>query len=315
MGRTVERIVVALGGNALLRRGAEDTPEEMRRSARLAAERIADIAETGWEVVVTHGNGPQVGRILLQQEAAAEWATPMPLDVCGAQSQGQIGYMLQVATGDVFFERGDERPVVTVLTLTRVRPDDPAFEDPTKPVGSYYQEEEAKRLAAERGWHVRPAPDGGWRRVVPSPDPYSIVEAPVIRALVAEGAVVIASGGGGVPVVEEGPRLVGVEGVVDKDLAAAILARDVGAQTMMILTDVDAAYRNYSTPEQERLARLSADEAREMLDRGEFGSGSMGPKVLGAIRFVESGGTRSVIGSLDRALDALAGEVGTTIVA
>jgi carbamate kinase len=311
----VERIVVALGGNALLRRGAEDTPEEMRRSARLAAERIADIAEAGWEVVVTHGNGPQVGRILLQQEAAAEWATPMPLDVCGAQSQGQIGYMLQVATGDVFFERGDERPVVTVLTLTRVRPDDPAFEDPAKPVGSYYQEEEAKRLAAERGWHVRPAPDGGWRRVVPSPDPYSIVEAPVIRALVAEGAVVIASGGGGVPVVEEGPRLVGVEGVVDKDLAAAILARDVGAQTMMILTDVDAAYRNYGSPEQERLARLSTDEAREMLDRGEFGSGSMGPKVLGAIRFVESGGRRSVIGSLDRALDALDGEVGTTIVA
>jgi carbamate kinase len=311
----VERIVVALGGNALLRRGADDTPEEMRRSARLAAERIADIAEAGWEVVVTHGNGPQVGRILLQQEAAAEWATPMPLDVCGAQSQGQIGYMLQVATGDVFFERGDERPVVTVLTLTRVRPDDPAFDDPTKPVGSYYQENEAKRLAAERGWHVRPAPDGGWRRVVPSPDPYSIVEAPVIRTLVAEGAVVIASGGGGVPVVEDGPRLVGVEGVVDKDLAAAILARDVGAQTLMILTDVDAAYRNYGTPEQDRLARLSAGEAREMLDRGEFGSGSMGPKVLGAIRFVESGGRRSVIGSLDRALDALAGEVGTTIVA
>jgi carbamate kinase len=311
----VERIVVALGGNALLRRGADDTPEEMRRSARLAAERIADIAEAGWEVVVTHGNGPQVGRILLQQEAAAEWATPMPLDVCGAQSQGQIGYMLQVATGDVFFERGDERPVVTVLTLTRVRPDDTAFDDPTKPVGSYYQEDEAKRLAAERGWHVRPAPDGGWRRVVPSPDPYSIVEAPVIRTLVAEGAVVIASGGGGVPVVEDGPRLVGVEGVVDKDLAAAILARDVGAQTLMILTDVDAAYRNYGTPEQDRLARLSAGEAREMLDRGEFGSGSMGPKVLGAIRFVESGGRRSVIGSLDRALDALAGEVGTTIVA
>ena len=311
----MERIVVALGGNALLRRGAEDTPEEMRRSARLAAERIADIAEAGWEVVVTHGNGPQVGRILLQQEAAAEWATPMPLDVCGAQSQGQIGYMLQVATGDVFFERGDERPVVTVLTLTRVRRDDPAFDDPTKPVGAYYEEEEAKRLAAERGWHVRPAPDGGWRRVVPSPDPYSIVEAPVIGILVAGGAVVIASGGGGVPVVEDGPRLVGVEGVVDKDLAAAILARDVAAQTLMILTDVDAAYRKYGTPEQERLTRLTAGEAREMLDGGEFGSGSMGPKVLGAIRFVESGGERSVIGSLDRALDALAGEAGTTIVA
>jgi carbamate kinase len=223
----MERVVIALGGNALLRRGEEDTFENMRASARLAAEKIADIAAAGWEVVVTHGNGPQVGRILLQQEAARGWVSPMPLDVCGAESQGQIGYLLQVTIGDVFFERAMERPVATVLTLTRVRPDDPAFTDPTKPIGPFYEEEEARKLSDERRYVMKPDPHGGWRRVVPSPDPYSIVEAPVIRQLVAHGVIVIASGGGGVPVIEEGPRLVGMEGVVDKDLAAAILARDV----------------------------------------------------------------------------------------
>src|ERR671925_1221856 len=154
----MDRVVVALGGNALLRRGEEDTFENMYRSARLAAERIADIAAAGWEVVVTHGNGPQVGRILIQQDAAKEQVAPMPLDVCGAESQGQIGYLLQVAIGDVFYERGMERPVVAIVTLARVRPDDPAFDHPTKPVGPYYEEAEANRLAAERGWQVAPGP-------------------------------------------------------------------------------------------------------------------------------------------------------------
>jgi hypothetical protein len=205
----VNRVVVALGGNALLRRGEEDTFGNMYRSARLAAERVADIAGAGWEVVVTHGNGPQVGRILLQQEAARQFVHPMPLDVCGALSQGQIGYLLQVTIGDVFYERGMERPVTTILTLTRVPADDPAFQDPTKPIGPFYERDQAERLAAERGWVLRPDPHGGFRRVVPSPTPYSIVEAPVIRGLVAEGVIVIASGGGGVPVIEDGPRLVG----------------------------------------------------------------------------------------------------------
>src|ERR671915_2186469 len=172
----MERVVVALGGNALLRRGEEDTFANMYRSARLAAERIVEIAARGWEVVVTHGNGPQVGRILLQNEAARDWVHPMPLDVCGAESQGQIGYLLQVTLGDVFYERGTERPVATVLTFTRVPADDPAFRSPTKPIGPHYEEAEAKRLASERGWTVAATPEGQWRRVVPSPRPYSIVE-------------------------------------------------------------------------------------------------------------------------------------------
>lgn len=309
----MERVVVALGGNALLRRGAEDTIEEMRGSARFAAERIAEIAAAGWEVVVTHGNGPQVGRILLQNEAARGWVHPMPLDVCGAESQGQIGYLLQVAIGDVFYERGMERPVATVLTLTRVRPDDPAFKNPTKPVGPFYEQDEAERLGQERGYTMAPDAHDGWRRVVPSPAPYSIVEAPVIRSLVADGVIVIASGGGGAPVVEDGPRLVGVEGVVDKDLAASILARDVEASVLLVLTDVKSVQRGYGTDHAEPLERLSPAEARAMLEAGEFGAGSMGPKVQAAIDFVEAGGARAVIADLEDALEAVAGRAGTTI--
>jgi carbamate kinase len=310
----MDRVVVALGGNALLQRGDQDTAEAMRRSARRAAEMVAEIAEAGWEVVVTHGNGPQVGRILLQQEAAREVAAPMPLDVCGAESQGQIGYMLQTAIGDVFYERDMDRPVASILTLTRVPRDDPAFQAPTKPIGPYYPEPEARRLMADRGWHMASAPgDAGWRRVVPSPRPYSIVEAPVIRRLVAEGVIVIASGGGGVPVVEEGPRLVGVEAVVDKDLAAAILAKDVEADALLILTDVEGVYDGFGTPEQQLLRRLAPEEARRRLDEGEFGSGSMGPKVEAASQFVEGGGKRAVIAALHDGPRALAGLAGTRI--
>jgi carbamate kinase len=310
----MERVVIALGGNALLRRGQEDSYQNMFASARGAAEKIADIAAAGWEVVVTHGNGPQVGRILLQQEAAVGYVHPMPLDVCGAESQGQIGYLLQVTIGDVFFERGMERPVATVLSLTRVRRDDPAFQDPRKPIGPFYEEEEAKKLAAAQGWVMRPDPHGGWRRVVPSPDPYSIVEASVIRQLVGEGVIVIASGGGGVPVIDDGPRLTPKEGVVDKDLAAAILARDVEASTLLILTDIDRVQRGFGTEHAEPIETISATEARELLDGGEFPAGSMGPKVEAAVRFVEQGGSRAAIGDLESAVAVLRGEAGTSIV-
>jgi carbamate kinase len=309
----VPRVVVALGGNALLRRGDEDSAEVMRKNARLAAERVAAVAEQGWEIVVTHGNGPQVGRILLQNEAASEWVHPMPLDVCGAESQGQIGYLLQVTIGDVFYERGMERPVSTVITFTRVRPDDPAFENPTKPIGPHYEEAQAKRLAEERGWVVAAEQDGKWRRVVPSPRPYSIVEAPVIKQLAESGTIVIAGGGGGVPVIEEGPRLIGVEAVVDKDLAGAILSRDVEAQVFLICTDVEGVYEAYGTPEQRLLDHLSVAEAKRMVGDGTFPAGSMGPKVEAAIEFLEHGGEKAIICSLDEAPDALEGRGGTHI--
>jgi carbamate kinase len=310
----VERVVVALGGNALLRRGADDTFAELQRAARRAAEAVADIAVAGWEVVVTHGNGPQVGRILLQQEAARGSVHPMPLDVCGAESQGQIGYMLQVTIGDVFFERGMERPVATVLTLTRVRPDDPAFANPTKFVGPYYEESEIAELERERGYVMKADPHGGWRRVVPSPKPYSIVETPVVKQLVAGGVIVIAGGGGGVPVVEEGPRLIGREGVVDKDLAASILAHEVEASVLLILTDVKKVQRGYGGFLPEDIDTMSIAEAKALLKKGEFGAGSMGPKVEAAVGFVQAGGERAVIGELDDATAALRGEAGTQVV-
>ncbi|HEY6566600.1 MAG TPA: carbamate kinase [Actinomycetota bacterium] len=307
------RVVIALGGNALLRRGAEDTFEEMYRACREAAELIADIAAMGWEVVVTHGNGPQVGRILLQQEAASDAVHPMPLDVCGAESQGQIGYLLQVTVGDVFFEREMERPVATVLTLARVRPDDPAFSNPSKFVGPFYEEDEARRLESERGYIMKADPHGGWRRVVPSPKPYSIVETPIVRQLVADGVVVIAAGGGGVPVIEDGPRLIGKEGVVDKDLAAAILATEVEASTLLILTDVKKVQRGYGSFMPEDIDRMTVKEATALLKKGEFGAGSMGPKVEAAATFARSGG-RAVIAELADAPAALAGDTGTQVV-
>jgi carbamate kinase len=310
----MDRVVVALGGNALLRRGQDDTFENLYSSARAAAEGIADIAEGGWEVVLTHGNGPQVGRILLQQEAAKRWVHPMPLDVCGAESQGLIGYLLQVTIGDVFFERGMERPVATVLTLTRVRPNDPAFRKPMKFIGPFYTAAQARKLEEQRGWVLKEDPHGGWRRVVPSPRPYSIVETPVLKKLVADGVIVIAGGGGGVPVIEKGPRLIGKEGVVDKDLAAAILAAEVEAGTLLILTDVKKVQRGFGTLYPEDIDRMTAEEAAGLLERGEFGAGSMGPKIQAAIDFLRAGGHRVMIGDLDEAPAILRGEAGTTIV-
>jgi carbamate kinase len=311
----VSRVVIALGGNALLRRGDEDSAEVMRKNARMAAERVADIAAAGWQVVVTHGNGPQVGRILLQNEAAGDWVHPMPLDVCGAESQGQIGYLLQVTIGDVFYERGMERPVAAVITLTRVPPDDPAFGDPTKPIGPHYDEDAARRMAAERGWRVKAEAEGKWRRVVPSPRPYSIVEGPVIRSMAEAGVIVIGGGGGGVPVVEEGPRLVGMEAVVDKDLAACILARDVDAEVLLICTDVEGVYERYGRPDQHLIDRLDPQAALALIEDGTLPPGSMGPKVEAAAAFASEGGRRAIICSLDEAPGALEGEAGTVIAA
>jgi carbamate kinase len=310
----VDRVVIALGGNALLRRGAEETYDEMMRAARSAAEKIVDIASDGWQVVVTHGNGPQVGRILIQQEAAADQVAPMPLDVCGALTQGQIGYLLQITIGDVFFERGMETPVATILTLTRVRERDPAFGNPTKYVGPYFTEAQARTRERQRGWVMKADPHGGWRRVVASPKPISIVESPVIRGLIADGVIVIAGGGGGVPVLDKGPRLIGREGVVDKDLAAAILARDVDASVLLVLTDVAKVQRGYGSMLPEDIDTMTVSEGRRLLKRGEFGAGSMGPKVEAALGFLQAGGSRVVIADLDQAPEALRGEAGTQIV-
>lgn len=312
---SARRVVIALGGNALLDQSMTDTAEAMRASAQAAAGVIAEIVSQGWDVVITHGNGPQVGRILLQNEMAKEITAPMPLDVCGAQSQGQIGFLLVTAIRNVLNERGVQRPVVNILTLTRVRPDDPAFDHPTKPIGPYYDEAEAHRLARDFGYHMAPAgaAKAGWRRTVPSPRPSAIEQAPQIVELVRSGAIVVACGGGGVPVMEVGSSLAGVEAVIDKDLASCVLAQMVEADALLILTDVDAVYSGYGTERQKRLAEMSASQARRLLAEGDFGVGSMGPKVDAAASFADATGCPAYIAQLKDGAHALSGQAGTRI--
>jgi carbamate kinase len=299
-------MVVALGGNALLR-GGEGTIEDQRRSIRQTAPHIGDLYEKGHDLVFTHGNGPQVGQLLLQNEESTS-VTPKPMDVLGAESQAQIGYLLQQELHNAL----DITPVTTV-TQTRVDPDDPAFDDPTKPVGPFYDEDEA----AEKDFQTKQVTknQGGvaYRRVVPSPDPIEIVESERIGTLIDTGKPVICVGGGGAPVVEEDGDYRGVEAVIDKDRATQVLATDINADELLLLTDIDAAYRNFGTDDQERIAELTPEEARELLKAGEFGEGSMAPKVEACAEFVENGGERAIITSTETATEALTGSAGTII--
>ena len=310
----VTRIAVALGGNAMIRRGESGTIEVQRHNLVAAADAIAAIARDGREIVLTHGNGPQVGFLAIEAEVAAEVVPPLPLDVLGAESQGQIGYLLVQALQHAFRARGEERTIATIFTQTIVAADDPGFANPTKPVGPVYTEWVARRFARERGWQV--ARDGKvWRRVVASPRPIRLVEAPAIRTLVDAGVLVIASGGGGVPVVEDPDgTLRGVEAVVDKDLAAVVLARAVGADALLLLTDVDSVYRNWGTHAQERVAEISVAEAEVQLAAGVLPAGSMAPKIRACVQFVRAGGRLAAIGALEDAEGILRGECGTLIV-
>lgn len=309
----MSRLVVALGGNALLRRGEPGSMAVQRHNLVGAAEALAAVAVRDGELVVTHGNGPQVGFLSIEAEVAADVVPVPPLDVLGAESQGQIGYLLAQALLPALRARGDGRDVAVVLTQTVVDRDDPAFAHPTKPVGPTYDEAAARRLAAERGWSI--APDGDrWRRVVPSPRPVRLIEAEPIRRLVETGCLVVAAGGGGVPVADlGGGRLEGLEAVVDKDLAAVVLARAVEADGLLLLTDVDAVYRGFGSPGAERVARLSLAEAEAGLAEGRWPAGSMGPKVEACTSFIRAGGRFAAIGALERATDILDGRSGTRI--
>lgn len=308
-------VVVALGGNAILQPGQDGTFEEQMSNVRLTCEQLAHMVQSGaYRVVVTHGNGPQVGNILLQNEVGKDVAAAMPLFVCGAESQGLIGYMIQQNLVNLLAaqDKGDI-PVATVVTQVVVDKDDPAFTHPSKPVGPFYSEAEAKALASEKGYDVREDAGRGWRRVVPSPDPIEIFEKTAIRQLVEARSIVIASGGGGIPVVREEGQLKGVDAVIDKDLAGERLAVDVGAAIFMVLTDVDSVRLNYKTPEEKALRTMTAAEAKQYAEEGHFAKGSMEPKVRAAIRFVEAGGERAIITSLSQAVAALEGQAGTTI--
>ncbi|MDK2915714.1 MAG: carbamate kinase [Euryarchaeota archaeon] len=307
-------VVIALGGNAILQHRETGTAEEQFANVQKASRRIVEIAGEGYAVVVTHGNGPQVGDILLKNEIAKDTLPPMPLDVCGAESQGMIGYMLQQSLQEALREAGLDRPVATVLTRTLVDGDDPAFENPTKPIGPFYTAMQARRLEAEKGWRMVQIPGQGYRRAVPSPRPVALVEEWVIVRLLSAGAIVIAAGGGGVPVVADGRgALRGVEAVVDKDYTAALLASLVGAEDLLILTDVERVALNYGRPDQEEIDEMTVREARRHLAAGQFPPGTMGPKIEAAVGFLEAGGERAVIASLNDASRALDGRAGTRI--
>lgn len=308
-------VVVALGGNAILQPGQKGTYEEQMANVHVTCEQLAHMVESGeYRVVVTHGNGPQVGNLLLQNEAGKEVAAPMPLFALGAESQGFIGLMIQQNLGNLLAEQGNgDIPVATIVTQVVVDKDDPAFANPTKPVGPFYSEEEAKALEADKGYNVREDAGRGWRRVVPSPNPIEINEKDAIRYLVEAKALVIASGGGGIPVIRENGKLVGVDAVIDKDLAGERLAVDVGASIFMVLTDVDSVRLNYKTPDEKVLSKVTIAEAKKHAEEGHFAKGSMEPKVRAAVRFVEAGGEKAIITSLDQAVAALEGKAGTTI--
>lgn len=309
-------MVVALGGNAILRPRQRGTADEQRDNLRQTSRQLVRLIQRGHRVVITHGNGPQVGAILLQQEAGRQLGVaPMPLDVCGAESQGLLGYLIQQTLYNELVKANIEKTVVTILTQTVVDPADPAFANPTKPIGPFYTEEQARQLARQTG-HVYAEDAGrGWRRLVPSPDPVAIVEAQTIRDLVQQGVIVIAVGGGGIPVVRDaGYLLSGVEAVIDKDLAASRLAVQMHADLLVVLTDVERVYLGYRTPQQRELVQVTAAEARRYLQAGEFAPGSMAPKVRACVEFVEATGRRAIIAALELLEEAVYGTAGTTFV-
>ena len=310
--------VIAIGGNTILRSGEKPTQENQMRNVAVSAKGLADLIQLGYDIVVTHGNGPQVGDILLRNEIAKNEIPPMALDVCDAESQGQIGYMLQQALTSEFLTRGMDKVAVALVTQVIVSETDPAFQNPTKPIGKYYDAEEAKELQKSKGWTMTyDRKRGGYRRVVPSPDPIGIVEYKPVRRLVFGGErqaeVVIACGGGGIPVIRKGRRLQGVEAVVDKDLAAAMLAISIKERLFVIATDVENVFVDFNKPSQRPFLRGSLSEIRKLYDEGQFPAGSMGPKILAAIRFLEGGGDEVVICSIAQIVQALEGGAGTHI--
>ncbi len=300
------RVVVALGGNALIQRGQPMTAEVQRANVRVAADALARVAAEH-ELVISHGNGPQVGLLALEGAAYTEVAA-YPFDILGAETQGMIGYLIEQELGN---RLPFEKPLATILTMVEVDPDDPGFANPSKFVGPIYSETDAKAQAAEKGWVVKPDGDH-WRRVVPSPRPQRIFEIRPMRWLLEHGTVVICAGGGGIPTMYapgEERRLMGVEAVIDKDLATSLLAQDLEADLYIMATDVDGVYVDWGTPEQRRLDHVSAEELGSM----EFAAGSMGPKVQAAVEFATASGKRAVIGSLDQIDGLVAGTSGTNV--
>ena len=308
--------IVAIGGNALLPAKDSGTAEGQRKRIRETCRHLAAVIQKGWDIALVHGNGPQVGNILLQNEAAQATVPAMPLDVCVAETQAQIGYLLQQELSNELAARGIKRNVVSIVTQVVVDENDPAMQNPTKPIGPYYDRERAEQLRESKGWKMVYDRRGGYRRVVPSPKPIDIVEKATIERLMFTGTtdwVVIVAGGGGIPVIRKNGELIGVEAVIDKDLAAAVMAKVVKEKLFVMLTDVAHVALNFGKVEQTNIGRMTVAEALDYMNQGHFPAGSMGPKVEAAIEFLSSGGERAIITSPDNFERALDGVAGTTI--
>ena len=306
--------VVAVGGNSLIKDAQHQAIPDQYAAAVESSRHIASMIEQGWDVLLTHGNGPQVGFILRRSELSWKELHQVPLDYCGADTQGAIGYMFQRALRNEFRKRGMDKRAATVITQTLVDVNDPAFQSPSKPIGSFMDHDAAALHAKDDGWHVVEDAGRGWRRVVPSPLPLKIVEFEAIVELVGAGFTVIASGGGGIPVIEQDGQLVGVEAVIDKDYAASRLARDMRADLFLITTAVDKVALNFGKPDQQLLDTVTLAEAKEYLGQGHFHKGSMGPKVQAIIWYLEAGGTEALITTPENIERALHGESGTRFV-
>ena len=311
----MKRIVIALGGNALQEAGKPATAESQLEVVEKTSTYIADIIEAGYDVVIAHGNGPQVGRIVLQNESASNVTPAMPFDVCGAMSQGYIGYHIQQGLSKVLRQRGIQKQVVTLVTQVVVVKNDPKFQNPSKPIGPFYSQAEAEKIAAEKGYVMKEDAGRGYRRVVASPLPVEIVELDAVKALEKDGFVVVTVGGGGIPVIRNADgTLTGTAAVIDKDLVSEKLAEDLDADALVILTAVEKVSVNYKKPDQKDLSRMTVAEAKKYIGEGQFAPGSMLPKVEAAIKFAESKANRQcIITSLEKAVDALNGTAGTTV--
>lgn len=308
-----KRAVIALGGNALIKKEQKGTIYEQFANTRESCRSIVQMIKESWDVVITHGNGPQVGALVLQNQIAKDITPEMPLGICVAESEGLIGYMVQQCLLNALKREQIDKAVIALITQVIVDPNDPSLTNPTKPIGPYYSEEESFEML-KQGYHMTKQPRG-WRMVVPSPDPLRIVEGGIIRKMLDDDIIVIASGGGGMPVIEkEGWGLDGLEAVVDKDLAAERLAEAVGAQVLLILTDVEKVFLHYNTAQQQPLDKVTYNELKEYYLSGHFPPGNMGPKILAALRFLEFGGDRVIISNIEQGWEALQGKTGTLIV-
>lgn len=306
--------IISIGGNTLIRQGEKGAIEEQFIHTEECMAYVARLAAQGGKIVITHGNGPIVGNIVIRNEAAKNIIPPMPLYICNADSEGGIGFMIQQALYNELKKLNIRRNVATIVTQVVVGKNDAAFSNPTKPIGPFYAKEEAEIIQKQKGWQIVEDSRRGYRRVVPSPKPLKVIEAEVIRKLAMDDIIVIASGGGGVPVVElEGGRLKGIDAVIDKDLATAVLAREIGADTFIGLTSIDSVYINFGRPNQKALDTLTVTEAKKYLYAGEFAPGSMGPKIEAAIEFLEAGGKEVIITAPNLLEKAMQGKAGTRI--